>query len=141
MLPRVLATRRPLPAALIVGILWGVWHYPIWFTFNWAATGSIRDTVGILLMASATACAFSVLITWIFGHARGGVLPAMLFHGSINANMNVFYQRAGEGALTSLSLLACTTVATVIVAAVVARWALIAARDPEDSVEAVVRRI
>ena len=135
MLPRVLTTRRPLAAALIVGIVWGVWHYPIWFTFNWAATGSIRDTIAILLAASVSACAWSVLITWIFGQTRGGVLPAMIFHGSINANMNVFYQRAGDAALTSLSLLACTTVATVIVAAVVARWGPAAGRHPADWVE------
>lgn len=120
MLPRVQEGRSWLSASLIVGLLWTVWHYPLWFIGAWAATGSVAKTVLLLAIASVGAVGMSVLVTWIFNHSKYSVLPAMLLHGSANANMYIFYERAGEQAPTSVTLLICTTSFIVLTAACVA---------------------
>ncbi|MGM9490721.1 CPBP family intramembrane glutamic endopeptidase [Ideonella sp. YS5] len=96
MLPRVQEGRSWLSASLIVGLLSTVWHYPIWFFGAWAATGSVAKAILLIAIASVGAVGMSVLVTWIFNHSRHSVLPAMLFHGSANANMNIFYGRLRE---------------------------------------------
>jgi uncharacterized protein len=120
MLPRLQSRYPWLRASLIAGVLWAIWHYPIWFAVNRAVTGSLPKTAAILLMASVTAVALSVMVTVLFNRSRGSVLVTMLFHGSINANMNIFYERAGDAAATSLLLVACTMASTLGVAAVIA---------------------
>lgn len=73
-LPRLEQRMRPLSAALLLGVLWAVWHLPLWFV-----PGSFQSSLpfaGFLLSTVAT----SVLITWVFDRARGSVLIAALFH-------------------------------------------------------------
>jgi membrane protease YdiL (CAAX protease family) len=122
MLPRVLAGREWIAASLLVGGAWAVWHYPLWFAANYASTGSMARTSLILLLASVTGIALSVVITWLFRHSKGTVLLTMLFHGSINANMNLIYEGLDSQALARIDLLAMTTAATVAIAAIVVIW-------------------
>jgi uncharacterized protein len=119
MLPRVLTGRAWASTSVIVGCAWAAWHYPLWAAANYAITGSIRDTVLILVLASVLNIALSIVVTWIFTRTHGSVLPAMLFHGSVNANMNLIYEGLDEQAPGRLDLLASTTVATVVLAAFV----------------------
>ena len=123
MLPRVLAHRSWLTASLMVGAAWAVWHYPLWFAINVAVTGSVVTTTLILLLVSIMGLAFSVLLTWIFSNTRGSLLPPLLFHGAINANMNLIYEGMSDKALSSVSLLMCTTVATVLMAGLIVVYA------------------
>ncbi len=75
-LPRLQAKYNALNASLILGLLWGLWHIPLWFI-----PGSFQSTIpflGFVLSAIAT----SVLVTWIFNHSKGSVLIAAIFHGA-----------------------------------------------------------
>jgi membrane protease YdiL (CAAX protease family) len=123
LLPYTLIERSWLSASLLVGAAWAVWHYPLWFAANLAVTGSVPQTVAILLFASLSGVALSVMITWIFVNTRGSLVPAFLFHGSVNANMNLIYEGIHEGALPRLDLLASISAATVMLAAVVVIFA------------------
>jgi membrane protease YdiL (CAAX protease family) len=111
MLPRVLRQHGWLASGLIVGFLWAVWHYPPWIAVNYAVTGSIWKTAAIVGLASTTGVAFSLMITLLFTRTRGSLVPALLFHGAANANMNLIYEGLSQGALSSVSLLLATTVA------------------------------
>ena len=131
MLPRVLAHRSWLTASLLVGVAFAVWHYPLWFAGNLAINGSIVATIQILLLASITAVAFSVMVTWIFSNTRGSLLLPLLFHGTSNANSNLIYEGMSDKALSSVSLLMCTTVATVLMAGLIVVYAARAGDAPE----------
>jgi uncharacterized protein len=78
-LPRFQRNQDALIASLIVGLLWGFWHLPLFLT-----PGTFQAAMpfgGFLLSAVAT----SVLTTWIFNHARGSVLVAAIFHSATDA--------------------------------------------------------
>lgn len=73
-LPRLQAGMRPVPAALLLGLLWGLWHIPLFFM-----EGSFQSRipfVGFMVSILAT----SVIVSWVFNHARGSVLLAAVFH-------------------------------------------------------------
>lgn len=73
-LPRLLAGRPAMSAALILGVLHVIWHIPTFFGGDPTAIGA-----AILIIISG-----SVLNTWLFNHTNGSVLLAMLMHASID---------------------------------------------------------
>lgn len=88
-LPRLQGRFNALTASLILGVLWGLWHIPLWFI-----PGSFQATlpyIGFFLLTVAQ----SVLFTWLFNHTRGSVLLAGLFHASADVALPYF------GVLTS----------------------------------------
>ncbi len=88
-LPRLQAALSPLGAAIVLGLIWGVWHLPLFFT---RATFQARiPFVGFMLSILAT----SVIITWLFDRARGSVLLAAVFHAVTDVAI------AYSGAMTS----------------------------------------
>lgn len=71
-LPRLLATRTPLVAALEVGVLWGVWHLPA-FAISGTAQHDAAMGFGWLVLGTTVS---SVLMMWISLRTRGSVLVA-----------------------------------------------------------------
>lgn len=71
-LPRLLASRSPLVAALEVGVLWGVWHLP---AFAVAGTAQHDAAMGFGWLVLGTVVS-SVLMMWISLRTRGSVLVA-----------------------------------------------------------------
>ncbi|MBX3196165.1 MAG: CPBP family intramembrane metalloprotease [Microbacteriaceae bacterium] len=108
-LPRLQRRFDPLVASLVLGVLWGLWHLPLFFI-----PGSFQSTIpfiGFLISTIAT----SVVIGWLFNRARGSVLIVALFHGFTDVMI------AFTGVMTSgLVLFWITVVLQVIVAAIVA---------------------
>jgi len=71
-----------LRAAVIVGVLWGSWHLPLFFDptvihSQWPLQSQLAYFVGIV--------AFSILIAWVYNGSGGSILLAMLMHGAENA--------------------------------------------------------
>lgn len=65
-------------AAVILGVLWGIWHLPNFFVPELPHSGIplaafVLQTVG-----------FSVVAAWLLKHSSGSVLIATLFHGAFN---------------------------------------------------------
>lgn len=66
-------------AGLVVGVLWGLWHLPLFF---------IADTVQSdmpLALFMLSSVALSVLFAWLSCKTRQSVLPALVLHTAINA--------------------------------------------------------
>ncbi len=82
-LPRLLARFRPLPASLILGLIWGIWHVPSFFL-----SGMVQAQLSLALFLLA-ALGMSVLVTWLFQHTGGSVLMAVLFHYMVNFGFSV----------------------------------------------------
>ncbi|WIV67787.1 CPBP family intramembrane glutamic endopeptidase [Natrialbaceae archaeon AArc-T1-2] len=69
-------------AALGVGIIWGVWHLPLFFDplaphSQWPLVSQAAYFFGIT--------GFSVLLAWVYNGSGGSILLAMIMHGSKNA--------------------------------------------------------
>jgi uncharacterized protein len=106
MLPRMFARHGWLNAALLTGLLWSIWHFPLYATANYALSGSVVHTMLVLLLATLMATALSVIITAIFLRTRQSLIPSLLLHGASNANMGLVYASTSERAFTSIQLLA-----------------------------------
>jgi membrane protease YdiL (CAAX protease family) len=76
-LPRLQAHRSSLSASLLLGFLWGLWHFPLWLTKGNSILGTFLGWSMLGLMAT------TVMFTWIYNHTRGSLLLALLFHTSI----------------------------------------------------------
>jgi membrane protease YdiL (CAAX protease family) len=82
-LPRLLIRFTPLTAAIILGIIWGVWHAPAFLTsdltqakynFSWFL-------IGITCM--------SIFVTWIYLNANGNFLVAGIIPHAVNNLMGI----------------------------------------------------
>jgi membrane protease YdiL (CAAX protease family) len=91
-------TRSALAASVILGILWGVWHLPKFFTqgdplsetfFGWFILGIVGSTI---------------LFTWIYNNTKGSLLLVLLFHTSVNVT-GLFLSAAETSPLLELALL------------------------------------
>lgn len=77
-LPRMLDRFHPTTGALLLGVIWAVWHLPA-FLFSGMPQSSLPLGWFCLSMVSA-----SVLMSWVTIKARGAVLPAILMHWAFN---------------------------------------------------------
>jgi CAAX protease family protein len=72
----------PLFGTMILGVLWGVWHVPMFFT-EWGAWMGGATPQAILLFV-AFAVALSVVVTWLFNRTNGSLPLAIVAHVSSN---------------------------------------------------------
>jgi membrane protease YdiL (CAAX protease family) len=80
-LPRLQRLRGPLIGTLILGVLWGSWHLPLFLSRTWAASsggGGFLAVVGFVVSTILLA----IVITWVFNNTRASLLLAMLVHAS-----------------------------------------------------------
>jgi len=85
-LPRLQRGYGPLVGTLILGVLWGLWHLPLFILIP-GFDGAGNDFVGILfpflaLVIEATASA--VIFTWVFNNVRGSLFLMVLLHATFN---------------------------------------------------------
>jgi uncharacterized protein len=68
-------------ASLLVGLIWGIWHWPLFFM-----SMRIDPSMPLLypLIYLLSTCALSVLLSWVTLRS-GSVWPAAVGHGAINA--------------------------------------------------------
>ena len=83
-LPKLLETRSALTASVILGVVWGLWHLPTFFSSSAPQQG--LPIVAFVLMTIE----YSIIMSWIYLHTRGSVLIATLCHGAINLSQGFF---------------------------------------------------
>lgn len=77
-LPRLLRSRSPLAAALLLGLPWALLHLPL--TLPGKLSAGTPPAAQFLILMS-----LSVLLTWVYLGAGGSLLAATLLHGGQNA--------------------------------------------------------
>lgn len=80
-LPRLQAGYSALNASLILGILWGIWHLPLFFI-----PGSFQSTLPFAGFVLAT-IAMSIIATWVFNHTHGSVLLVAILHAATDTTV------------------------------------------------------
>jgi membrane protease YdiL (CAAX protease family) len=75
------------PAAVLMGCLWSVWHWPYWLTpgLGFITNLSFDKTITALLLSLAGTVAFETQLTWLFTKVKGSLFFACLFHAAYNA--------------------------------------------------------
>ena len=82
-IPRLRRRFGILATGLIVGLVWGLWHLPL-FTFSARASQDIPPVLTLAVMLFTFLPAFRVLMVWVYDHT-GSLLVAMLMHMSQTA--------------------------------------------------------
>jgi uncharacterized protein len=84
-LPRLQAKYNALTPTLILGVIWSIFHLPLFFTTTGTSQAD-RPFVNFLI----STVALSVLFTWMYNNTRGSVLMTYLLHASVNSWRRVF---------------------------------------------------
>ena len=84
-LTRMQASYHPLLSSVIVGFMHSLWHLPVFMFVSGPIPLGPFDLLNFATN-TATVIAVSILYTWVFNHAKGSILIAVLLHASLNAS-------------------------------------------------------
>ena len=117
-LPRLQRRRTAFGASLVLGLIWGLWHIPLYFV---PGTGQFETVSGGTSPAFAIGAfvvwtiGLSILFTWLFNETRGSLIAVILFHTSINLGAFVPAAVGSTGATSFLYAIVTWIVALVVV--------------------------
>ena len=111
-LPRLLKSFSPLMASLCLGVLWALWHIPLFMS------GDIPWADAALIVT------VSILFTAVFVRTKQSVLIAVLMHAALNAaaGVTVFWFEGADRVQMYWSMTAVTAVVALAVISTQARW-------------------
>jgi CAAX protease family protein len=89
-LPKLQAGYSALPASLILGVIWTLWHLPVFFN---PATSYSKTPFWVFLVFLLPV---SILITWVFNSTGGSALMIMLLHAMLNASSGPLWKAIPE---------------------------------------------
>jgi membrane protease YdiL (CAAX protease family) len=102
-LDRLQEKRGPWAGSLLLGLIWGLWHLPLFFMGGSFQNTLSFGTVGFWLFFAAV-MAVSLIMTWIYNHTGRSILAAILFHFACNLSSETM----GHGnRLEALRILLC----------------------------------
>jgi membrane protease YdiL (CAAX protease family) len=112
-LPRLLSRHPALVASVVLGLLWALYHLPLFWTDGTTLSGSSPWVLAIELPAVA------IVYTWVFLHTQGSALMAILLHGASNlTTMSASVAGGDNHRVTALVVL----LKWLLAAAVVVAW-------------------
>lgn len=86
--PRMSLKLPPLHAAILLGLLWGLWHVPV-INFLGTAVPHGRYWLHFFLAFTAAMTAMRILISWLYAHTKS-VLLAQIMHVFSTGSLVVF---------------------------------------------------
>jgi membrane protease YdiL (CAAX protease family) len=101
-LPSLLKLWSPLPSAVALGIIWALWHLPLFFL---PGVGQFHESFPLF---AANVIALSILITWVFVRTNGSVFLCILMHLLFNLTENSHH-------MTAVMIVNATAAAAVII--------------------------
>jgi uncharacterized protein len=124
-LPLLQARMTPLAATLIVGLMWGVWHFPARPDI---LTGAYGLWGGVLLLGVLLArfLVLSIVMTYFYNRVGGSTLIAISMHGLHNDSVFLQGRIDADGlmpyVISELTLLAPIILVACILLFVSGRW-------------------
>lgn len=87
-LPRLQEKFGPVLGTTILGVLWGCWHLPLFFT-EWGGYPNISWVEPVVFVLSAVPLSF--VMTWLFNRTNQSLPLVMLFHAAINSTYSLLW--------------------------------------------------
>jgi membrane protease YdiL (CAAX protease family) len=116
--PRLQQRHGALAAAIVVGVLWSLWHlWPVLAPGGFAMTG-VSGVVLTFVRLTAT----SVVYAWLLNSARGSLLIVMLAHAGHNIAAQVVPLPGGTQQADPVTALLYLAVAVIVVLFYGAKW-------------------
>jgi membrane protease YdiL (CAAX protease family) len=97
-------------ASLGLGLVWGVWHLPLFFIDG---TAQAHIPLALFLLSVV---AMSVVFAWLVNRTAGSVVAALLFHTAINFWPSVVPVLPTEGSYRAYAFVVATLVLLALVA-------------------------
>jgi membrane protease YdiL (CAAX protease family) len=82
---------------LIVGLLWGAYHFSVMLWMSTAYSGALPLAILLPVQMFAWLPAYRVLMVWVYDRTGGSLLVAMLMHASLAASMLILQPLAIAG--------------------------------------------
>src|ERR1700676_2285886 len=82
-LPRLAARFGLARASLLLGVLWGCWHLPLFFV---PGVDNYGQSFPVFVLGTT---ALSVAIAWLYAHTNGSLLLTMLMHSAVNQTLGI----------------------------------------------------
>jgi membrane protease YdiL (CAAX protease family) len=82
-LPRLAARFGFARASVLLGVIWAVWHLPIFFV---PGVDNYGQSFPVFLLEVP---AMSVAITWLYAHTKGSLPLVMLMHSAVNQTIGI----------------------------------------------------
>ena len=86
LLPRLQARHSALVSSIIVGIVWGFWHLPLFLLEGMSPTYEFGQAYGVvpslLGLTFFITVPWAILFTWFYNNTKGSLLLAFVFHAS-----------------------------------------------------------
>jgi membrane protease YdiL (CAAX protease family) len=79
LMPAITAKLNWRAASLLIGVVWGVWHLPLFYMADTAQSQMAMPIFMLNILAG------SVVFGWLLERTLGSVLPALVLHTSLNA--------------------------------------------------------
>lgn len=108
-LPRLQSRQSALRASLLIGVVWGPWHLPLWLT------GRESHPISLFAAFVVSVICLSVLCTWMYNGTGGSLLIVVLFHAAANLPLTILITPLGDDMAPSF----LTFVGLMVVAATV----------------------
>ncbi len=67
-----------LPASLVIGLIWGIWHLPLWFM-----AGDLHSAYSFLAFVLMTT-SISIIYAWLYNSSGNKLIIVMIFHAMNN---------------------------------------------------------
>jgi hypothetical protein len=65
-------------ASLVIGIIWGIWHLPLWFM-----AGDLHSSYSFLAFVTMTT-SISIVYAWLYNSSGKKLIPVIFFHAMSN---------------------------------------------------------
>ena len=93
--PKLRLRHGVLGTGLMVGVLWGGWHFPL-FSGSSVTSGVVPPALCLLALLFSVLPAFRVLMVWVYDRT-GSLLVAILMHVSLTTSILIFMPLATSG--------------------------------------------
>jgi uncharacterized protein len=107
-LPRLQARHSALRSSLVLGILWGCWHLPVWLR------GTESPPIGLYIPFVVAVIASSVIYTWLYNNTGGSLLIIVLFHAASNLPITLLITSLGSQMTQPFLIYVALTVVTAV---------------------------
>ena len=87
-LPRLQTRFGAVPGTVLLGLLWGAWHLPLFLT-EWGGWPEFSWANPVLFVASCVP--LSLVMTWVFNRSGQSVPLVMLLHAGINSTYTLLW--------------------------------------------------